>query len=248
MSLKIVYNKYYKLAVAVDKMLGRNSRRVRYKKKNPTVSYENSVFLYYPSSEYVRNRPSLYGNLRSFVASNKRRQREVLDEFLHVPRDDKFPKIIRPLRTRGGKGYILVETQEEMDSIDVDFDYWVQSVFPKMAEYRIIYVYGNPCVALRKYPKNENDELDPKEPWNAGEDITFVTINLDCCNLVNTSFFDDAKNFLEEYPLDIAAFDVGWRKDKSGRHYSVFEVNCAPEISIENNLELVVERIKEGRQ
>lgn len=245
--MNVVYKKFISFATQVYRVSDQINL-VRYRRQEPIVDYRRSCFVYYPRRRFVTNRPDTYRNLRSFFIKDKHSQRERLSNWFNVPIDAGYPKILRPLRHKGAEQYFVIANEEELREVlqYIEFEYYTQTVFPKKKEYRVIYIYGEPLICLLKKNLDETEELDPALPWN-GTNTYFTTININTCNLTRTSFFEDARRFFQELPFDVVAFDVGWRINNRIREYKLFEVNFAPGLAIEDNIELIAQKVAEGR-
>jgi hypothetical protein len=141
--------------------------------------------------------------------------------------------IVRPLRHAGGIGFRLTKTPTDF----IPGQEYVQRLFPKTREYRLIYVKGTFLVTLRK----KVPEGTPRDqPWNHSAGAVFKTINPETCKLADT----DCLSRLSANPIiksaHIVAVDVLW--NLSG--YVVAEFNSCPGLSIETNLSRIAQHVQ----
>lgn len=241
----IVYKKYRNLATVLHQALP-NSRLLNTRRTSKTVPYDDSIFIYYPHT--VQNPPNYYQNLRDFFCANKKQQRELLSELgVHVPRTNKPPYIVRPLRHYQGKGFYIAGDDDKLQQLLKRFDNrsYYSSLFMRDAEYRIIFVHGVPMVRL---VKKSTEPIPQDIPWNSATGtVKFVTVDDDKITRLEkkTSFLDDAENFFKMFPFDIAAMDVGWSREE--KDYAVFEINFAPQVTIDRSVRKIIEHIVKGR-
>jgi hypothetical protein len=141
--------------------------------------------------------------------------------------------IVRPLRHHGGIGFRL--TQDATDFIEGEE--YVQKLFPKTREYRLIYCYGELLSVLRK--KAPGTSAD--QPWNHLSGAHFQTINdIPNCKLSSTDCFDKLKQNHIIKTAHLVAVDVLYAK----RKYVICEFNSCPGLTIENNLQKVVQHVQ----
>lgn len=178
---------------------------------------------------------------------NKKGQKNVLSNYFSVPTDyteSDPPYVVRPVRHFGGREFHIAENRDEVLQIGNRLgQFYASELFTRDKEYRHIFVGGKHIVTLFK---KVNEDTPQNQPWNHSFNSTFMTVTREVNDkLKQTSFYDSVGNFLEDYPLDIVAFDTAWRK--RGNQYVVFECNIAPNITIGRTIEVVVERLKEIR-
>lgn len=152
--------------------------------------------------------------------------------------------VVRPLNHHGGRGFEVME-QEEKPRYRGKYS---SPVFNRTHEYRVVYLRGERMFTLLK----RVDEGMPQDvPWNHSGGSSFVTVNnWDNNRLRHTTFFEDFEgqvgwpdgrqtffNSLESTP-HLVGVDVLY--NHSNRTYAVCEVNFAPGLTIENNLNAIV--------
>ncbi|SHH47605.1 hypothetical protein SAMN05444169_7641 [Bradyrhizobium erythrophlei] len=138
--------------------------------------------------------------------------------------------IVRPLRHSGGSGFRL--TSDPTDFIAGQE--YVQRLFPKTREYRLIYVKGQLAVTLRKKVR-EGTRAD--QPWNHAVGATFQTVNdLPSCKLTGTDIFTRLSTQPIIQHAHLVAVDVLYARGK----YVICEFNSCPGLSIESNLMRIV--------
>lgn len=217
-------------------------------------------FLYtLPAIQDVENAPRGFVAAVSFFRKNKAEQRWVLhmnnipvpkwatthDEALDTwPRQDPGRPadafIVRPLHHHQGKNY---RTTGDPIAFTEGREY-IQEVFPKTREYRIIYVFGKPLILIRKKPV---EGLGVAEAWNHDRGSIFQTVNnVDGSRLKkNTTAFDDLAEFLPIRNCHICAVDILYTKRKGeDAKYVVCEVNSWPGITIDENIDTIVQEIR----
>jgi hypothetical protein len=185
----------------------------------------------------IRN---VYGPMISFYNSNKREQRAVMKDYgISTPErfalSDKWVK--RPLHHHGGNGFEIVTLDECPDKDN----FYYSPVFPKTHEYRMIYVCGQLSVILTK----QIDDRNPEIPWNHANGSRFVTTSLARVAYKNMRYLDeDLRTFFVTQNAPIVAYDVMY--DDNSRHHAVCEANFAPALTIDTNLDTVVQNLREG--
>lgn len=222
------------------------------------VHYNNTVFLYHPPAEYVWGSPDVYEDLRTFFYYHKRGQRRVLNDHFDVPtRHDECdpPWVVRPVNHFGGAHFHVASTEGELREAarhiqrhSSERRWYASKLFRRTREFRSFFVGGHHVTTMLKriegvgYAQADNmpdPDKDDRQmrPWNRCEtgDTQYMTIHRDRNNkLLQTSFFDDAASFFEVYPFDLLAVDVGYNDHND--EYRVFEVNFAPELTVESSL------------
>lgn len=139
--------------------------------------------------------------------------------------------IVRPLRHRAGQGWRITEDPTDF----IEGEEYVQSVYPKNHEYRVIAVRGVPIITLLKRVPSDTPRT---MPWNHSCGSTFVTVT-DPSNdrLRNTDIYERIRASSLFKHLDLIGIDVMYRR---GSEYAVSEVNLCPALQITSNLEKVV--------
>ena len=222
---------------------------------NIQFNCHTDFFLTYPPPSHVHtpgrdvngqfNTPLPYQLLYNFYSSSKLRQRSLLSQ-ANVPIPETYGTryeaahadpgqfVVRSLRHSGGRDYRL--TQEATDF--VEGREYIARVYPKTAEYRLIFVHGTPLILLKK--KNPNN-ISPELPWNYANGSSFYTINDIPSSKVGRS---GLINKLTAVPIIIhahlAAIDILWSDD---RPPVVCEINTCPGLQIEANLQKVAAHV-----
>jgi hypothetical protein len=112
-------------------------------------------------------------------------------------------------------------------------------VYPKTAEYRLIYVLGKPLILLKK--KNPNN-IPPELPWNHNNGSSFSTINdISSSKIARSGLITKLTAVPIIIHAHLAAVDILWSDD---RPPAVCEVNTCPGLSIEANLEKVAAHVQ----
>lgn len=147
--------------------------------------------------------------------------------------------VTRPLRHSGGADYALTP------QLPTTGQGYTSAIFPKDREYRIIFIYGEPVVFLRKrVPEGTGSHL----PWNHAVGGTFQTINDIAGSKPSQSGAIEA---LRSNPVIRAAHIVGvdilWRRhgQDGNPDWCVVEFNSSPALTIDGNLAKVAAFIKE---
>jgi hypothetical protein len=142
--------------------------------------------------------------------------------------------IVRKLRHAQGKDY-------RVTSSILDFEEgkeYISELFPKTREYRIIYVFGEPLLILRK---KAPEDLGPEQPWNHANGSFFQTVkNWKTCRLTPTGVIEKLREAFFIKHAHIVGVDVMLSKDGE---YSVLECNACPSLLIEDNLHKVADYI-----
>lgn len=208
--------------------------------------YSECFLMTYPPPEALHDHPDVYPSLAAFYRASKLSQRQHLSRS-GIPVPETYGTryeaayaadgtwIVRPFRHSGGRQY-----RRTNSSIDfVEGQQYVSRVFPKTAEYRIVFVFGSPLVILKK----QNPQHIPADlPWNHLQGCSFATLSnpqgshIWRCGLVGK---------LADVPIikyaHICAVDVLW-SDTLGP--SVCEVNSCPGITIPTNLTKVATYVR----
>lgn len=143
--------------------------------------------------------------------------------------------IVRPLRHSGGQGYRLTNNPSDYE----EGREYIQEVYPKNHEYRIIVVRGKPLLTLYK---RRPETLTYEQPWNHANGSSFVTVdNPDNNRLRHTDVYErinNASGLLNN--LDLVGIDVMYARRGE---YVITEFNLCPAITLEHNLQKVAEHV-----
>lgn len=203
-----------------------------------------------------------YRSARAFASASKPSQRRILsDAGFPVPRTsfssstsqstdntieaiwfgvdhsgrDQPKYIVRPLRHSGGQGYRLTNNPSDYE----EGREYIQEVYPKNHEYRIIVVRGKPLFTLYK---RRPETLTYEQPWNHANGSSFVTVdNPDNNRLRHTDVYErinNASGLLNN--LDLVGIDVMYVRRGE---YVITEFNLCPAITLEHNLQKVAEHV-----
>jgi hypothetical protein len=226
---------------------------------NIRFNYQSDLFLIYPPPSHVETQgrsehgqftaPLSYAALHRFYSSNKFTQRSLLSQ-AHVPTLDSYSTrhgaaqanpgqfVVRSLRHSGGRDYRIA--QEATDF--VEGREYIARVYPKTAEYRLIYVLGTPLILLKK--KNPNN-IPPELPWNYNNGSSFSTIkDIPSSKIARSGLIEKLTAVPIIIHAHLAAVDILWSDD---RPPAVCEVNTCPGLSIEANLEKVAAHVHTAR-
>ena len=244
----VLYRDYYKLSQS----LADHDDVSRQKFNGQTVDASETAFLFYPPAKHVRNPWHGYARCRRYFWFHKRGQRKVLGDYLSIPRGQDGgdpPYIIRPVRHFGGREFYVAESEEDVrrKRNRIDGRSYVMEMVRRTREFRAFFVGTTHTTTMLKsledygyenaenMPPTDDDELQA-QPWNRDQMGTrYLTINRDVNDkLQNTSFYDDAQEFLSQYPFDILAIDVAYNDNNNT--YTVFETNFAPQLTICSSL------------
>lgn len=200
-----------------------------------------------PSIPLRTNESETYRSLYSFFSSNKPTQRELLagaglpvPETYQTHSDARYATpgawISRPLRHSGGLGYRRTEDVSDF----TEGEEYIQRVYPKDREYRLIYVYGQHLITLRK---KVPEGLTNDQPWNHSNGAFFQTIHhWENCRLASTDILARLQSLPIIMYAHIVAVDVMWSNSLG---YSVCELNACPGLTIDNNLRKVAAYVSE---
>lgn len=138
--------------------------------------------------------------------------------------------IVRPLRHTRGQGWRLTSSPTDFE----ERREYIQEVYPKNHEYRVIAVRGIPLVTLYKR-RPEGTPHD--QPWNHTNGSSFVTVtNPDNDRLRHTDVYEKIKSTDLFKSLDLIGLDI---MIASRGQYVVTEVNLCPAITLEHNLQRI---------
>ena len=163
--------------------------------------------------------------------------REGAQSLRGISRDLQFPStkfIVRPLRHTMGQGWRLTEDPTDF----IEGQEYIQAVYPKNHEYRVIAVRGVPIITLLK---RVPEDLPRSQPWNHANGSSFVTVNDPDSNRLR---YCDILDRIQSSPLmqsiDLAGIDIMYRREGE---YAVTEVNLCPALTIEDNIQKVARHI-----
>lgn len=235
---------------AVAQELGCQTRRYP-SRRHRLYDYNRDFFMAPVNPQDVQNAPQGYTDLYHFLSRDKYGQRLLLGRLgVPIPKtvgshrqarevfgDGGSRYVVRPLRHSGGRGYRVTENpldfQERIE--------YLSELYPKKREYRVIFVFGNPLITLRKKPHGEATEA---EPWGH-VNSTFQTIkDVAGGKLANTDFYWRLAHNPIIRAAHILAVDVVWNGKREGQEYAVLEFNTCPGIDIDANRAKVVEAIR----
>lgn len=219
--------------------------------RRPRVFDYNRDFLMYPvKGEHVRNATADYNAFVSFMEKNKYGQRLALGHGgIPIPgtagsqrdaaRLNGRQFVVRPLRHSRSSGYRVTETASDFR----EGTEYISALYPKKREYRIIFVFGEPLIVLRKKP---NEGVTVEESWGHVNSF-FQTINdVPNSKLAATDCISRLSNFAPVRGAHIVAADILFNR-KETEPYVVLELNACPSLEIEGNLNRVVEAIRARR-
>lgn len=220
-----------------------------------TFDYGRDLFLFYPDASKLREPNETYRKLSSFASVHKLAQRHHLHRdglliphsggrygWIHpngeLPNNTTF--IVRPLHHYGGQGW---RTTTNPNDFEEGREY-IQELFPKTHEYRVVYVLGTPLITLLK----KVEEGTPVDlPWNHSHGSSFVTVNNpDNNRLRHTDVYERlTENDIIKH-AHIVGVDIMY--NKHDRTYRVCEFNFCPSLQIEDNVRKVVEHVQASHQ
>ena len=138
--------------------------------------------------------------------------------------------IVRPLRHSQGRGWRLTSNPSDFQ----EGREYVQEVYPKNYEYRILAVRGTPLVTLLK---RRPEHLTQDQPWNHANGSTFVTVTDENNNrLRHTNVYQLIEQSQLLKGIDLCGIDVMYSRRND---YAIAEVNLCPSLEIESNLQRI---------
>jgi hypothetical protein len=215
------------------------------RRKREIFSWNQGLFLVYPPTAWIEDAPAYYHVLRRFFSVNKCQQRLELEK-LQIPvpqtfatRDDASKAAepgakwaVRPLRTMGGQNYRLTRNPKDFE----EGTEYIARLFPKVQEYRIITVFGDPVITIDKTPQPGTNMEGPINLSTAA----FRSIPQSDCPLDKLDFYARFTSCPIVHNADVIAADVMLAED--GR-YAVAEFNICPGLRGQN-LRTVVDHIQ----
>lgn len=142
--------------------------------------------------------------------------------------------IVRPLRHTGGQGWRLTGSPTDFEAGRE----YIQEVYPKDHEYRIIAVRGEPLITLYK---RRPEHLTFEQPWNHTNGSSFVTVhNPDNNRLRHTDIYTRIAATELFKSLDLIGLDIMLSRRN---HYVITEVNLCPAITIPGNLQRIKDHV-----
>jgi len=197
----------------------------------------------------VGNAPYNYADVWAFARKNKYGQRSELSRTgvpvpgtaaTHQQADGLagLQFVVRPLRHSGGVGYRVTSDRHDFR----DGAQYVSELYPKRREYRVIFLYGQPLIWMRKKP---HEGVPQDAPWGH-VNSRFQTINDIAASKIGQT---DAVERLRAVPAvassHIVAADLLWGgREAAQGPYVCLELNFCPALDIENNRAKVVEAIR----
>lgn len=144
--------------------------------------------------------------------------------------------VIRPLRHSGGRDYRV-----SRDRFDFrDGQEYVSELFPKRREYRVIFVFGQPLIWMRKKP---DEGVTREAPWGHANSKFQTIHDTRGSRLGATDCVPRLMDFAPVRGAHICAADILYSSRVPG-FYSVLELNFCPGLEIDNNRQKVVEAIR----
>ena len=138
--------------------------------------------------------------------------------------------IVRPLRHSQGRGWRITSNPSDFQ----EGREYVQEVYPKNYEYRILAVRGTPLVTLLK---RRPEHLTQDQPWNHANGSTFVTVTDENNNrLRHTNVYQLIEQSQLLKGIDLCGIDVMYSRRND---YAIAEVNLCPSLEIESNLQRI---------
>lgn len=138
--------------------------------------------------------------------------------------------IVRPLRHSQGRGWRLTSNPSDFQ----EGREYVQEVYPKNHEYRILAVRGTPLITLLK---RRPEHLTQDQPWNHANGSTFITVTDESNNrLRHTNVYQLIEQSQLLKGIDLCGIDVMYSRRND---YAIAEVNLCPSLEIESNLQRI---------
>lgn len=217
-----------------------------YPNKRYVFDYRQDFLMAAVHPESLRNTPPEYNETFAFQTRNKYGQRQTLGQYVAVPAaangytsaatltGEQF--VVRPLRHSGGMGYRVTGDRTDF----VAGTEYISELYPKRREYRVIFVFGEPLIHLRKKP---NDGVDEAQPWGHANS-RFQTINdVPGSRLARTDCVARLSSIPAVKGAHIVAADILFNAE-AAQPYVCLELNFCPGLLIETNLEKVVTAIR----
>lgn len=117
---------------------------------------------------------------------------------------------------------------------------YLQELYPKNHEYRIVIVRGTPLITLiKRVPEGTPQE----SPWNHAQGASFVTVeDLDNNRLRHTGIYNliNSNSFFKA--IDLCGLDVLVNL-RHPQPYVITELNLAPSLTIPSNIQRVVSHV-----
>lgn len=146
--------------------------------------------------------------------------------------------IVRPLRHSGGQGWRLTDSPSDFR----EGREYIQEVYPKDHEYRIIAIRGEPLITLYK---RRPEHLSFDQPWNHTNGSSFVTVhNPDNNRLRHTDIYTRIAATDLFKSLDLIGLDIMLSRRN---HYVITELNLCPAITIPDNLQRIKDHVLSDR-
>lgn len=217
------------------------------RRPNRTFDYDRDFFMAPVHPEHTVGAPDAYRDTVSFALRNKYGQRKELQRAgIPVPgvasttvaaealSGTEF--VVRPLRHSRGLGYRVTGDRRDFRAGQE----YISEFYRKKREYRIIFVFGQPLIFLRKKP---NEGVDATQPWGH-ENSRFQTIHdYPTSKLAATDVVERLRSFTVVAGAHVVAADVLWRGGTE-KPYAVLELNFCPALDIDNNRAKVVDCIQ----
>lgn len=215
-------------------------------------SLKEDFFFIYPHPMYLnewgkdREAVDKYTSVYNFSRCNKFWQRKKMEESgLPIITSSKTPNdpsireapygyVVRPDRHSGGIGYRLTDNPSDFRAEDE----YISVIFPKHAEYRLIFFFGKFCCLYKKVV-DDNLKKQPEAAWNHAQGSNFVTINWEGSNI--SHHYPNFIQQLESIPYiqhsHLCGIDILWRSP----NLKVCEINFSPGITIDGTFEKLKE-------
>ena len=207
----------------------------------PVFSWNTDLLIAVPEAHHVRDAPAEFSTLRRLYAADKWKQRLWLHENgfptpLQV--EDANVYVRRPKRHHSGIGFQCIDSEspiplQELIAHNNVADNYLSPLFRRTQEYRIVMHKGQVVFTILK--RNDAD-LDQTQAWNGANGSYFVTVrNPDNNRLRHT---DCAERLINNPVLASAhLLGVDILYNSADNTYCIVEINFAPSMTIESNLE-----------